>query len=86
MLKLDIRDDVSHCLCRSGFSREAGNFAATASIAILLGSIAGMRLIAMFAVNRAVSVSRLPSLLRNATADPSTGCARVRDDRSWGWW
>ncbi len=28
--------------------------------------------------------SRLPSLLRTATADPSTGCARVRDDRMWG--
>ena len=80
-LKLDIRDDGSHCFCGSDASREAGNFAATASIAILLGFIHGIFLIASIVLMHALRVSRLASLPHRATADPSTGCARVRDDR-----
>jgi hypothetical protein len=42
LLKLDIRDNGSHCFCGSDASRKVGNFAATASIAILLDLIHGI--------------------------------------------
>ena len=61
-LELDIRDDGSHCFCGSNASREAGKFAATASIAILLGFIHGICLIASIVLMHALRVLRLASL------------------------
>ena len=73
------------CFCRSDASREAGPLAATASIAILLGRIAGICLIANITVKHALRASRLPSLLqKQELRDLRRSCKSDADRDCWG--